>query len=106
MKKITSILALMLILCLYLSACRQAGSGGAESTAEPAADTTAAIETTSAAVVEETAAESEEEIQLPDGENQETFTQVTMPDVEMPDQHEGDYELPPGEDPEVTVGDK
>lgn len=67
MKKITSFLALMIFLCLCLSACRLVGRGG---------------------------------------ETRETSTQLTMPDIEMPDKHEGDYELPPGEEPDVTVIDE
>ena len=42
-----------------------------------------------------------EPIRIPGGE-----TQLTMPDLDMPDKHEEDYELPPGEEPDVTVIDK
>lgn len=68
MKKITSFLALMILLCLCLSACRPVGRGGDETTGGQ--------------------------------------TQLTMPEMDMPDKHEGDYELPPGEEPDVTVIDK
>ena len=84
MRKIIGCLALVIALCLCLSACRPGSSGSTESTTEPVAETGSGIE----------------------DEIQETDTQITMPNRDMPDQHEGDYELPPGERPEVTVGDQ
>lgn len=86
MKKITYILALVMILCVCLSACRPAGHGG-DITVEPSRNTGG---DTTAEPSRNTA-----------GENQ-----LTMPDLEIPDQHEEDYELPPGEEPDVTVIDQ
>ena len=84
MKKIAVCLALVMILCLCLAACRPAASGNGESTAE---NTTAGTDA-----------------QSPD-ETQGANTPVTLPDLNIPEQQEGDYHLPPETDPDLTVGD-
>ena len=85
MKKIAGFLVLMMVLCLCLPACRPTGSAGDENTAGM---------TTAAETVEE------------DRETQGGDAQLTMPEQDMPDKPEADYQLPPEKEPDVTVVDE